>query len=278
MVYSRGEVIITPKSIYWIDTPVSFNENDRIELLKRDVLLINYDGDIKEIAKLKEKDNKYSGYFFNLDGILSKNHIKGDTLYGFVEKLAQYIGSYINKRSLVYTTILDKKLVEIFKKHQVHFFEKNLNDKKIAISTIIKLIYPFFSENNKLERAFVRLNLLPMKYSLIITNLKQSHVTINGTLKDLSLNGMGIIISEKNKIEKIKLKDVVEVKLSLKTSIIKISKAIVARVDQNKFEAGLIYNITDSTMIREDYASILTGIIYNWIKEIIKEHGEIKAN
>lgn len=277
MVYSRGEIIISPKSIYWIETPVSFNENDRIELLKRDVLLINYDGDIKEIVKLKEKDNKYSGYFFNLDGILSKNHIKGDKIYIFCEKLAQYIGNYLKKRSLVYTTILDNKLVEIFKKFGVHFFEKNLNDKRVAISAILKLIHPFFAENDKIERAYLRLNLLPMKYNLTIINLKHNNVSINGVLKDLSLNGMGIIISEEDKIDQIKLKDVIEVKLTLKSSILKISKAIITRVDQNKFEVGLIYNITDSSMVREDYASMLTGIIYNWIKEILREHGEIKV-
>ncbi len=62
MEYSKGEVIISPKIIYWVQPPVSLGENDRIELLKRDVLLINFDSNIKDLVQLKEKDNPYSGY------------------------------------------------------------------------------------------------------------------------------------------------------------------------------------------------------------------------
>lgn len=278
MEYSKGEVIISPKIIYWIQTPVTLGENEKIELLKKDVLLINFDSNIRDLVKLKEKDNSYSGYLFNLDGILQRNHIKLNAVYPFIEKLAKFINAFMKKRSLIYTTILDKKIGEVFKKFDLIFLEKNLNDKKIAITAIFNLIPSFFTENNKVERSFLRLNLFPMRYKVTITNLKRNKTMLNGIIKDLSLNGMGLIIIDENKIDEISLKDILEVKASIKNSIIKISKAIVTRVDQKKFEVGIMYNINDKNMIREDYASFLTGIIYNWIKEIIKEFGELKID
>src|SRR4030042_7039216 len=261
MEYSKGEVIISPKIIYWVQTPVTVGENERIELLKRDVLLINFDSNIKDLVKLKEKDNSYSGYLFNLDGILQRNHIKLNVVYSFVEKLAKFISVFMKKRSLIYTTILDKKIGEVFNKYGLFFLEKNLNDKKIAITAIINLIYPFFAQNNKVERSYVRLNLLPMKYKVILTNLSRNKIVVNGIIKDLSLNGMGLTIIDENKIDSFNLKDLLEVKASIKNSIIKISKTIITRVDQKKYEVGIMYNITDKNMIREDYASFLTSII-----------------
>lgn len=278
MEYSKGEVIISPKIIYWVQPPVTLGENEKIELLKRDVLLINFDSNIKDLVKLKEKDNSYSGYLFNLDGILQRNHIKLNAVYPFVEKLAKFINAFMKQRSLIYTTILDKKIGDIFKRLGLIFLEKNLNDKKIAITAILNLIPSFFTANNKVERSFLRLNLFPMKYKVVLTNLTKNKTVLNGIIKDLSLNGMGLVIIDENKIDEVNLKDILEVKASIKNSIIKISKAIITRVEEKKFEVGIMYNINDKNMIREDYASFLTGIIFSWIKDIIKEYGELKID
>ena len=278
MEYTYGEIVISPKTIYWIETPFVLSENDKIELLKKDILLLNYSGLTHDIVKLKEIDNKFFGYFFNFDGILKRNNIKHNSIYSHASKIAQFISKYFKRRCLVYTKILDKKLVEIFKNHGVAFIEKNLNDKKIAISIILKLIRPFFAENNRIERSFLRLNLFPMKYSIVLTNFTRRNLMATGILKDLSLNGMGIMIIEEDKIKQFCLKDIVEVKISIKNKAIIITKAIIARLDITKFEIGITYDINNDDMIRKDYSSYLTGMIYGWIKELIKEHGAIKIN
>ena len=276
MEYTYGEILVSPKTIYWIEIPFLLNENDRIELLKKDILLLNYNGLINDIAKLKEIDNKFTGYFFNLDGIISKNYIKHNAIYSFADKIAQYINKYFKRKSLVYTKILDPKLVEIFKKYRIAFIEKNLNDKKVAISTVMKLIHPFFAENNNIERSFLRLNLYPMKYNIILTNFTKKNLMVTGILKDLSLNGLGIIIIEEDKIKQFNLKDIVEVKVSIKNKMVKVSKAIIARLDISKTEVGVTYDINNNDMIEKENAFYLTNMIYNWLKEIIKEHGNIK--
>lgn len=278
MEYTYGEILVSPKTIYWVEIPFLLNENDRIELLKKDILLLNYNGLINDIIKLKEIDNKFTGYFFNLDGILSKNYIKHNAIYSFADKIAQFINKYFKRKHLVYTKILDNKLGEIFKKYGIIFLEKNLNDKKVAISTVLKLIHPFFAENNVVERSFLRLNLYPMKYNIVLTNFTKKNLMVTGILKDLSLNGMGIVVIEEDKIKQFNLKDIVEIKVSIKNKMLKVSKAIIARLDIAKFEVGITYNINNDDMIEKDNAYYLTNLIYNWLKEIIKEHGGIKLN
>ena len=49
-------------------------------------------------------------------------------------------------------------------------------------------------------------------------------------------------------------------------------------LDITKFEVGITYDINNNNMVRKDYSSYLTGMIFGWIKDIIKEHGAIKIN
>jgi hypothetical protein len=276
MEYTYGEIIVSPKTIFWVEIPFLLNENDRIDLLKRDILLLNYNGLIKDIIKLKEIDNKFSGYFFNFDGILSKNFIKHNAVNPFAEKIAQFINKYFKRRSLVYTKLLDKKLVEIFKKYGIAFLEKNLSDKKIALTTVYKLIHPFFAENNKVQRSYLRLNLYPMKYNIVLTNFSKKNLMVTGILRDLSMNGMGMIVIEEDKVKQFNLKDIVEVKVSIKNKTIKVAKAIIARLDISKSEVCITYDINNYNMIEKENSYYLTNMIYNWLKEIINEFGSIK--
>ena len=58
--------------------------------------------------------------------------------------------------------------------------------------------------------------------------------------------------------------------------MVKVSKAIIARLDISKTEVGVTYDINNNDMIEKENAFYLTNMIYNWLKEIIKEHGNIK--
>ncbi len=270
MDYTFGEIIISPKTIYWIEMPFILSENDRIELLKKDILLINYSGESKEIAKLKKKDNKFSGYIFNLDGILDKNYIKTNQMYSYVDKLAKYIGNNFQKRSIVYTTMHDIKLIRIFKEYSAMFFEKDLNEKRNALSAVNNLIFPFFSKNNRVERTCLRLKLFQKKYYIMLTNYTKKKLMVAGILKDISLSGMGIIINEKDKLSKFNLKDLIEVKVSINKKVIHIIKAIIARIDMKTLEIGIMYNVLDPKMVDKNSSNYLTEIINNWITDIIK--------
>ena len=131
--------------------------------------------------------------------------------------------------------------------------------------------HPFFAENNTVERSFLRLNLFPMKYNIVLTNFTKKNLMVTGVLKDLSLNGMGLIVIEEDKLKQFNLKDIVEVKVSIKNKMLKVAKAIIARLDTVKLEVGMTYDINNNNMIDKEDAYYLTSMIYNWLKEIIKE-------
>ncbi len=273
MQFDNGEILISPKTIYWFEMPVTITDYEKIELLKKDVLLINYESDLESMFNIKDKINELTAFFYNYDNILYKNKIPEENKYVFSEKFIGIIKEFNFQNNLVHTTHIDNKLSKLFKNHGLIYLEKNLNDKRIAINIISALIHPFFSNNLKIKRSFLRLNLAPMKYNLLIRNKKNNAVVINGFIKDLSLNGMGIYISNIEDFDKINLKDFLELKISIKQSIIKISNAFVSRVNKDSMEIGITYDINNSKMIREDYATYLTSLIYNWIKDLIKKYG-----
>ena len=85
------------------------------------------------------------------------------------------------QNNLIHTTQIDNKLSRLFKENGIIYLEKNFNDKRIALSIISALINPFFSNNLKVQRSFVRLNLAPMKYKISMQNKKINN--INGYIK-----------------------------------------------------------------------------------------------
>jgi hypothetical protein len=276
--YENGDIEIAPKIIFWIEIPEVIGEHEKIELLKRDILVIEQSGDIDVLYNLKKSKSKYTAYFYNLEGIFVKNKIKPEDYYVFSTNLATFIQGFVPERSLVHSSVIDPKISKMFVTQSINYFEKNLSDKKNAFLTAISMIKPFFSEKDKIERSSLRLNLLPLKYKVEITNLEKPDMpTIYGYLKDISLTGMAFVLHINNDLNFFKLKDKIQIKLFMQQQILKINICFITRVDEKKLEIGVIYNITDGHMIREDYANKLTSLIYNWVKGLIEKYGKIET-
>jgi hypothetical protein len=274
----NGEILVAPRTIFWVEMPEVIGEHDRVELLKNDIFIIRHSGDIKELVKLKEKTGKYSAFFYNLDGILNKNHIKHQTSYDFLRKVAKLIKSITPERAFVHTTIIDNRITELFRNEGIIYIEKNLYDKKVALQSMATLIQPFFNHENGKERSSVRLDLSASKYKVVMSKITDPTVSSEGCLKDLSVNGMLLLLHNKEDVAKYGIRNVIELKLHINNSILKISNAIVTRLVEETGEVGISYNINDGRMIREDYASYLTSLIYNWLKEVVKENGQLKSD
>ena len=272
MQFKNGEILVSPKTIYWFDMPIAITDHEKIELLKKDILLIDYRDDLNTIITFKDKVKEIAAFFYN---IISKKKLVDENKYTFSEKLIQLIKEFNFQNNLIHTTQIDMKLSQLFKENGIIYLEKNFNDKRIALSVISALITPFFSNNLKIRRSFLRLNLAPMKYKVLIQDKKNNNIF--GYIKDLSLNGMGIYIENPDDFDNINLKDLINLRLSIKQSIIKISNAIVSRKNEESKEIGITYDITSTKMIREDYATYLTGLIYNWLKELINKYGVINT-
>ena len=276
MKYGSGDIDISPKVLYFIEIPNTVGEDEKLELLKHDILIIESDGNIEKLHTLKKRHTKYSAYFYNLENIFIKNRVKRNDFFSFSANIATFIKNFEPNKSLVHTSMIDDEIAYIFRSEGIPYVEKNLRDKKIAYSTILNSIKPFFIENQRLIRSSLRLNLLPMKYKVEIVNLCAKYPEhIMGYIKDLSLSGMGFILRDKHDISSFKLKDRLQVRLFLHRTIIKINVSFVTRVLKNNSEIGVSFNITDGHMIREDYANRLTLLVYNWMKDIVEKHGKI---
>ena len=260
MQFKNGEILVSPKTIYWFDMPIAITDHEKIELLKKDILLIDYRDDLNTIITFKDKVKEIAAFFYNFDNIISKKKLVDENKYTFSEKLIQLIKEFNFQNNLIHTTQIDMKLSQLFKENGIIYLEKNFNDKRIALSVISALITPFFSNNLKIRRSFLRLNLAPMKYKVLIQDKKNNN-----------------IIENPDDFDNINLKDLINLRLSIKQSIIKISNAIVSRKNEESKEIGITYDITSTKMIREDYATYLTGLIYNWLKELINKYGVINT-
>jgi len=278
LVYSNGEIVSSPNTIYWVQMPVSVGEPEKIELLKRDVLVVDCTYDLSNITLLKEKKDTYCAFFFNLDDIIKNSINKYDSIYSLSVNLAQFISRISIEKSIVHTNIIDEKLAEIYRNEGLFYLEKNFRDKSTAVSTVNNLIKPLFVYNNHVPRPSLRIVLYPeilYKVDIFINKSSTETKIIQGYLKDLSFNGMGIIINDPEEICYLQLKSVVQLRINAIKSILKIPIAGITRIDFDKKEIGINYDISNSQMVREETSNYLIKLIYNWMNEIIGRYGKI---
>ncbi|MCK4799171.1 MAG: PilZ domain-containing protein [Spirochaetes bacterium] len=276
MKYNDGEIIVAPKTIFWVEIPGIIGESEKIDLLKKDVLLVGHNGHIDSLFNLKASRTKYTAYFYNLESIFVKNKIKPEEFYAFSTNVATFIRTFAPDKSLVHSSFIYDKIADMFRDQGIPYIEKNLRDKKIAFSIVINMIRPFFTEQDRLYRSLLRLHLLPMKYKVEILNLRKPNLpAVYGYIKDLSLNGIGFVFKVRNDLSFFRLKDRIQFRLFLKESILKMNMSFITRIDPNKKEIGVNFNILDRYSIREDHANRLTSLIYNWMKGIITKYGRI---
>ena len=266
----NGEIISKPNTIYWVKMPAIIGEPDQIELLKNDILIMDCDYGIEELDRIKEKDKTNAAFFYNLDAILTKSRVISENLYNFAEKISTFISENSPEKSVVHTVTIDVKMCDIFRSKGLIYIEKNLIDKTNAVTTIMNLLRPIFSDENKIKRSFVRINLYPaVKHRVEIITCSEKK--INGFVKDLSLNGMGLIVNDSQEMTFLKLKDNISVKIFTPTAVLKIAASYITRKDDETSEIGINYNINDKNMVKEETANYLTRLIFYWIREILKE-------
>ena len=279
MDFTNGEILITPKLIYWIKMPPIIGELEKIELLKKDIFLISFSGDINQLPNLSDTVTKYSAYFYNIDEIIKENNIKNDEIIGFIKNFATFVNNFYPEKSIIHTSLILNDISIIFRSHGINYVEKNLSDKKTALTLISNMINPLFIEQQKIERSSIRLNLEPMKYKIEISNLSNKKVQfIYGALKDISLTGLCFKLYIQNDLNFFKIKDKLQLKIFLQRHILKINLAVISRLDTSKYEIGVTLNLSDTIMISHENSTILTSLIYNWLKSIIEKFGKITVN
>ncbi|MCK4796845.1 MAG: PilZ domain-containing protein, partial [Spirochaetes bacterium] len=223
---------------------------------------------------LKNNNNEFAAYFYNLDDIILKNQNKYKDAYEISIKIGQSIKNYATMRSIVHTNVINNKIALLFKNQNILYIEKTfIKGKKDIIHNIITLYYSLFDNTNRPLRSFLRINLFPQRlHKIEIINLSNNNYSTNGYLKDMSLNGVGCILFDKKDLDFFKIKDEIQIKLFMPKCIIKILSASVARIktDEKELLIGAFFNINDKKIIKKNSANNLTKIVYDYIKEIMR--------
>lgn len=279
MKYENGEVSVAPKTVYWVGIPPVIGKAERIELLKNDIFIIDFDEKMGKFSELLKGQAMYSVFFFNIERMMREESVERQSMLDYARNLATFITTLGPDRCMVHTGIIDKELANIFRSEGIVYLEKNMNDRKKAIATLLELIKPFFIRESKVSRSVVRINLSSSKYKFDLVNLTSPEIPkVTGYLRDLSLNSLGLILDNPGGQKLPALKDWVQVRLYMSGYIIKIIKSLITRVDPDKGELAVTFNINDDNMIKENYANTLSANVYNWLKGVIERHGVIKEN
>ncbi len=276
MIYQNGEITVTPYTIYWMFIPPLIGEPDKIELLKRDILIIGCSYSMDEYTKLNDKKDDTTAFFFNLDKILSG--VKPGGEYERAVGLAKFIAAFCPDKSIIHTSTIDEKLKHIFRSEGLIYIEKNFNDKDGAYNAIMSLVKPIFSSENQVRRTYVRIGLYPASTNRVEVTCNNGRTVVNGYLKDVSINGLGIIFTEDPNWDVLSLKEQVQLRIFTQSSILKVPIALVTRKNKDNKEYGLSYNINDRNMIREESANYFMKIIYKWIKDVIDKYVNLAGN
>jgi len=266
----KGEIIIAPKTVYWVEMPGVIGQKDKFSLLTQDILLIECD--LENLEQLNKKDDENIVYIFNLDRIFRKRGANSiDRELRFSQEIIKFMQERPKNKALVHTSILHEDIKKKFESEKIYFLQKNLEYKQIALSTALKIVQFVFKGEQAL-RTQVRVNYYPEnKINVDISNLTAKTPKVKALLKDISMNGVGLKILDGQDLRSFKVKDLVEMKAYFREATLKISVGFVTRLSPDDYELGLNFNLKNHKMITETDATTLSGIVYEAIKTVFKE-------
>ncbi|MCS6984074.1 MAG: hypothetical protein NZM25_02960 [Leptospiraceae bacterium] len=263
----KPQILVHPKTIYWVDMPDVLLPHDRIELLKHDVMIKSV---ISEKLSTLPRDPE-AGYVFNLDRYIQKNRTgKLPSEIALAQRLLGIIQSnLVPARSLVHTTYIDPSLQQMYRQAGVLLLEKNIDSKKNIVPLVGKFVEYLFRNDARLKRDFVRIKIpAEWKSPIRITNLRTSVPGIRGVVMDISLNGVGVRFDKAESIGLFQLKDPARLDFYIEERHFVITLAFVARLHTATQEGGFIFNIRNPNMISDEHATNYSSMIYEFLKSV----------
>ncbi|MCG8568871.1 MAG: hypothetical protein MJB14_01905 [Spirochaetes bacterium] len=276
--YRTGEIENPPNMIYWAEMPNVIGEEENLELLKNDIFLIRYNlNNPDDLEKLSKLDSENSAYFFNLDKIIRFQSLSRTSNTCYLNNLLQCISNFKPHQSLIHTTLIDDKLANTIKSFGIPYIEKNLQNRKQALTTVTNLIKPFFSDKGQVKKAKIRMNFKGLEVKCKLIRKAENERVHNAYLRDLSLNGASMLLDSDLNFEFFNLKDIVKVELYLKPHIIIIHQGFVCQLDRETRTAKICFNVNDNRMVHPNEGDKICRLFYKWLKEIYP-HEEITIN
>lgn len=268
---NAAEILIDPKTIYWVAMPPEvLTQRDQIELLKRDILVRDVSFD--ELESMTRIEKEKSGFIFNLDRIIaSDRQARIAEAIVAARRVKEFITKFGRGNSVVHTTDLDSEISDLFAAEKIPLLHKSLDYRKIALATLNSVSKLFFrSGSAAAKRSYLRLRLSrENRVNVKITNHTSGNEDIQGIIKDLSMNGLGITLKKKQDFDKFNLKDNISLKFGFEGQQISIKSAFVTRVYRAHDELGVNFNHSNREMIDEQNALKYSSTIYNQLREIL---------
>lgn len=275
MDFQEIEIFIAPLKLYWIGMPHSPTiKSMEVELLKRDILVV--DCTLRNIEECDYKDIQTKpAMLINLDLIFTREREKAKAyryLSGLIERLKKLNIVHV----IFHTTHIDHQIKQIINKRGYILLEKNLYDINQSIPIISQFAHKFHIGNDKSFRSYLRLQLKDQyQVRVNLQHLQFPDKSFTATLKDLSLSGLGVILTQEPDVTYFRTKSIVRAKIVFDRGVITINNAIVQRVDDKNHEVGLYFNLSDHNMINEHDANTISQIIYRIIRGLFDENGRL---
>ena len=268
MDFKSGEIVLAPKNISWVGMPLYMSDKDRFELLKHDIFIHNCEPEY--VTGVSSVQNEKSACLFNLDSI-----IRGSKRKRFIGpvpisiQLARYIRDHRMHHGFVHTTMLDRNIASVFRDFRIPFVQKDMQFRKTAWSYLYAKVIPLLTSGRK-PREFVRLKFFPqIKVVAGIEVLNRGYrPKMTAFLKDISLNGMGLVLRDPGMLKYFQLGDFLRITMFSHDLKLKLTSSFLTRVDKESLELGVRFNIDDELFIRRNDAQQLMRLIYSSLKEI----------
>jgi hypothetical protein len=270
MVLNGSEVLFTPKFLYWFGNSELLNDDVKIEFLKNDFFIKNYVSNIDELANLVKSNNEFNFYIFDLDKLIIRNNRDFRFDITLVVKLIKLLKEHELIKYLIFTKITDDEITGLFRANGIKLTnDKNFIDKANFADKALSVIKPHFLNQIRLFRAYIRLTLYPQRMHRIEINTINGTLITEGYLKDISLNGIGIILFDEKSFSQFNINDKVEIKIFMPRKIIHVKESSIARLESKELLLGLNFDLNDNKVIRKSHSTYLTSIIYDWIKVVL---------
>ncbi|GEM_PF-3376575 len=260
---------ISPKRVYWVDMPLDIlSVKDRTELLLADVQIRRLPSE--SLIEALPEDAAEAAFLYNFDQIVAKNRTqKNHSAKVLAPKYADYIRAHHPDRALVHTTMLDTEIARTFRMADIPYLEKNIDVKSELVVTMLQIVKILFRNDPKLRRKYLRLELVEdKKYPVRLHSHRFKEIkNVQGFVKDISLNGVGLSLELGEDYKHFHLKDPVGFTLEIERFTFAVYFGFVTRVFSERNELGISFNVFNRKMVTEANAVKINQQLQVWLRD-----------
>ena len=270
--FKIDKIAFSPRKIFWFGIPSIITNDIKTELLKKDILLISNNEKLKNIKNTIKVKRDHTIYIFDIDRIIFENKVIKKNKCKMIREIIEMIEDYVPEKSFIYTKTKDCKIDFYCNKAKIrHKISNIFTNKENILSDIILYILPIFKNEKKQHRDFLRLVFFPyILYEIELIPKSNDSTTIKGYLKDLSYNGISIILFDDNIFSLFDIGSKINLKIFFPDNKkIKINDATVIRKLPMEKLVCLNYDISNKETITKENFKKLSDIIFQYINNFI---------